>query len=163
FPMERRHLVRPRASASRSESARRRHRELRLSPASAAFVFAAWRKWNRDARYDDRHARRRRIRERARCENRAQARHRTLRRTFGRSKARHGARNAGSRARGLRLALRRAEIARAHAVHADEQQAAPELTEDTQMEIVIVESVRSAVGRAHKGSLALKRPDELAG
>ena len=31
------------------------------------------------------------------------------------------------------------------------------------MEIVIVESVRSAVGRAHKGSLALRRPDELAG
>ena len=31
------------------------------------------------------------------------------------------------------------------------------------MEIVIVESVRSAVGRALKGSLALKRPDELAG
>ena len=29
--------------------------------------------------------------------------------------------------------------------------------------IVIVEAVRSAVGRAHKGSLALKRPDELAG
>ncbi len=31
------------------------------------------------------------------------------------------------------------------------------------MEIVIVDAVRSAVGRAHKGSLALKRPDELAG
>src|SRR5580658_3249964 len=30
-------------------------------------------------------------------------------------------------------------------------------------EIVIVEAVRSAVGRAHKGSLALKRSDELAG
>ncbi len=30
-------------------------------------------------------------------------------------------------------------------------------------EIVIVEAVRSAVGRAHKGSLAQKRPDELAG
>jgi len=30
-------------------------------------------------------------------------------------------------------------------------------------EIVILESVRSAVGRAHKGSLAQKRPDELAG
>ena len=30
-------------------------------------------------------------------------------------------------------------------------------------DIVIVEAVRSAVGRAHKGSLALKRPDELAG
>ncbi len=30
-------------------------------------------------------------------------------------------------------------------------------------EIVIVEAVRSAVGRALKGSLALKRPDELAG
>src|SRR5450432_1351419 len=30
-------------------------------------------------------------------------------------------------------------------------------------EIVIVDAVRSAVGRAHKGSLALKRPDELAG
>jgi acetyl-CoA acyltransferase len=29
--------------------------------------------------------------------------------------------------------------------------------------VVIVEAVRSAVGRAHKGSLALKRPDELAG
>src|SRR5687767_11387194 len=29
-------------------------------------------------------------------------------------------------------------------------------------EIVIVEAVRSAVGRAHKGSLAQKRPDELA-
>jgi acetyl-CoA acyltransferase len=29
--------------------------------------------------------------------------------------------------------------------------------------IVIAEAVRSAVGRAHKGSLALKRPDELAG
>ena len=29
--------------------------------------------------------------------------------------------------------------------------------------IVIVEAVRSAVGRAHKGSLALKRPDEMAG
>jgi acetyl-CoA acyltransferase len=29
--------------------------------------------------------------------------------------------------------------------------------------IVIVDAVRSAVGRAHKGSLALKRPDELAG
>lgn len=30
-------------------------------------------------------------------------------------------------------------------------------------EIAIIEAVRSAVGRAHKGSLALKRPDELAG
>jgi acetyl-CoA acyltransferase len=30
-------------------------------------------------------------------------------------------------------------------------------------EIVIAEAVRSAVGRAHKGSLATKRPDELAG
>jgi acetyl-CoA acyltransferase len=30
-------------------------------------------------------------------------------------------------------------------------------------EIVIAEAVRSAVGRAHKGSLALVRPDELAG
>ncbi|MFO0663559.1 MAG: thiolase family protein [Polyangiaceae bacterium] len=30
-------------------------------------------------------------------------------------------------------------------------------------EIVVVEAVRSAVGRAHKGSLALRRPDELAG
>ena len=30
-------------------------------------------------------------------------------------------------------------------------------------EIVVAEAVRSAVGRAHKGSLAYKRPDELAG
>ena len=30
-------------------------------------------------------------------------------------------------------------------------------------EIVIAEAVRSAVGRAHKGSLSQKRPDELAG
>jgi acetyl-CoA acyltransferase len=30
-------------------------------------------------------------------------------------------------------------------------------------EVIIAEAVRSAVGRAHKGSLALKRPDELAG
>ncbi len=30
-------------------------------------------------------------------------------------------------------------------------------------DIVILDAVRSAVGRAHKGSLALKRPDELAG
>jgi acetyl-CoA acyltransferase len=30
-------------------------------------------------------------------------------------------------------------------------------------EIAIIEAVRSAVGRAHKGSLALTRPDELAG
>ena len=30
------------------------------------------------------------------------------------------------------------------------------------MEIVIAEAVRSAVGRGHKGSLATKRPDELA-
>src|SRR5690606_6012465 len=30
-------------------------------------------------------------------------------------------------------------------------------------EIVIAEAVRSAVGRAHKGSLVFKRPDELAG
>ena len=30
-------------------------------------------------------------------------------------------------------------------------------------DIVIVEAVRCAVGRAHKGSLAHKRPDELAG
>lgn len=30
-------------------------------------------------------------------------------------------------------------------------------------DIAIIEAVRSAVGRAHKGSLALKRPDELAG
>jgi acetyl-CoA acyltransferase len=30
-------------------------------------------------------------------------------------------------------------------------------------DVVIVEAVRSAVGRAHKGSLANKRPDELAG
>jgi acetyl-CoA acyltransferase len=30
-------------------------------------------------------------------------------------------------------------------------------------DVVIVEAVRSAVGRAHKGSLALRRPDELAG
>src|SRR5690349_8093805 len=31
------------------------------------------------------------------------------------------------------------------------------------MDVVIVDSVRSAVGRAHKGSLAETRPDELAG
>jgi acetyl-CoA acyltransferase len=31
------------------------------------------------------------------------------------------------------------------------------------MDIIIAEAVRSAVGRAHKGSLANKRPDELAG
>ena len=31
------------------------------------------------------------------------------------------------------------------------------------MDIVIVEAVRSAVGRALKGSLALRRPDDLAG
>ena len=31
------------------------------------------------------------------------------------------------------------------------------------MDIIIAEAVRSAVGRAHKGSLAHKRPDELAG
>ena len=30
------------------------------------------------------------------------------------------------------------------------------------MDIVIVEAVRSAVGRALKGSLALRRPDDLA-
>jgi acetyl-CoA acyltransferase len=30
-------------------------------------------------------------------------------------------------------------------------------------DVIIAEAVRSAVGRAHKGSLALKRPDELAG
>jgi acetyl-CoA acyltransferase len=30
-------------------------------------------------------------------------------------------------------------------------------------DIVILEAVRSAVGRSHKGSLALKRPDEMAG
>ena len=30
-------------------------------------------------------------------------------------------------------------------------------------DIVIVDAVRSAVGRAHKGSLAHKRPDDLAG
>ena len=30
-------------------------------------------------------------------------------------------------------------------------------------EVVILDAVRSAVGRAHKGSLAFKRPDELAG
>src|SRR5258706_9529600 len=29
--------------------------------------------------------------------------------------------------------------------------------------VVIIDAVRSAVGRSHKGSLALKRPDELAG
>jgi acetyl-CoA acyltransferase len=33
----------------------------------------------------------------------------------------------------------------------------------TMQDIVIAEAVRSAVGRAHKGSLAQKRPDELAG
>src|SRR5580700_10803565 len=31
------------------------------------------------------------------------------------------------------------------------------------MDIIIADAVRSAVGRAHKGTLALKRPDELAG
>ena len=31
------------------------------------------------------------------------------------------------------------------------------------MDIVIADAVRSAVGRAHKGSLATRRPDELAG
>ncbi|MEM9696516.1 MAG: acetyl-CoA C-acyltransferase, partial [Myxococcota bacterium] len=30
-------------------------------------------------------------------------------------------------------------------------------------DVVIAEAVRSAVGRAHKGSLIYKRPDELAG
>ena len=30
-------------------------------------------------------------------------------------------------------------------------------------DIAILEAVRSSVGRAHKGSLATKRPDELAG
>ena len=30
-------------------------------------------------------------------------------------------------------------------------------------EVVIVQAVRSAVGRAHKGALAQTRPDELAG
>src|SRR5271154_5864349 len=31
------------------------------------------------------------------------------------------------------------------------------------MDVVIVDAIRSAVGRAHKGSLAETRPDELAG
>src|SRR5512134_1426334 len=31
------------------------------------------------------------------------------------------------------------------------------------IDVVIADAVRSAVGRAHKGSLAQKRPDELAG
>src|SRR6185369_1426343 len=34
---------------------------------------------------------------------------------------------------------------------------------DGPMDVVIVDAVRSAVGRAHKGSLAETRPDELAG
>src|SRR5215472_13414437 len=33
----------------------------------------------------------------------------------------------------------------------------------TMVDVVIVDAVRSAVGRAHKGTLATKRPDELAG
>src|SRR4029079_13100276 len=33
----------------------------------------------------------------------------------------------------------------------------------TMEDMLIVEAVRSAVGRAHKGALSLKRPDELAG
>jgi acetyl-CoA acyltransferase len=38
-----------------------------------------------------------------------------------------------------------------------------EYVEAAMKDIVIVDAVRSAVGRAHKGSLAQKRPDELAG
>src|SRR5687768_6877171 len=30
------------------------------------------------------------------------------------------------------------------------------------LDVIIVDAVRSAVGRAHKGSLALRRPDEFA-
>src|SRR5262249_36779376 len=52
----------------------------------------------------------------------------------------------------------------AHAVHAHEQQAPPQLgaKESTMNDIIIAEAVRSAVGRGHKGTLSTKRPDELA-
>src|SRR5262249_5396618 len=64
-------------------------------------------------------------------------------------------------ARGVHQPVRRAAVTGPHAVHAAAQQAAQELKEST-MDIVIAEAVRSAVGRGYKGSLAAKRPDELA-
>ena len=73
----------------------------------------------------------------------------------------HRGRDPRARARGVPVSLcGEPLIAGAHAVHAPEQQAAEELGAMT--EIVIAEAVRSAVGRGHKGSLATKRPDELA-
>ena len=80
----------------------------------------------------------------------------------GATHAGHRGRDPRARARGVRRLCGEPLSPGAHAVHAPEQQAPAELNERTTMEIVIAEAVRSAVGRGHKGTLATKRPDELA-
>src|SRR5262249_59935116 len=62
-----------------------------------------------------------------------------------------------ARVRGIPVLVRRAQEPGADAVHAHEQQTLEELT--MTRDVVIVSAVRSAVGRAGKGSLALTRPD----
>ena len=105
----------------------------------------------------------RRLRQRARRDDRDASSPSVLCGGVGGARARgHRGRDARARARGVRQPLRRAEEPGAHAVHAHEQQAAEELGHDHE-DVVIVDAVRSAVGRAHKGSLAQTRPDELAG
>src|SRR6202012_5121367 len=78
-----------------------------------------------------------------------------------------GARHAGerailprSRARGISLALRRAQDAGAHRLHVEQRQAFEELI--VMQEAVIVSAVRTPVGKAGRGSLANARPDDLA-
>src|ERR1700716_3620125 len=60
----------------------------------------------------------------------------------------------------------RAENARAHRPYAPDRQAATQLTMDERnrgmREAVIVSGARTAVGRAHKGSLRTVRPDDMA-
>ena len=132
-------------------------------PAPRAYVLPG-RERHRHAADDGRHARRRPAR-RARTTRRS-------RRSSPRSSAAASAarshevteeRDARARARGLRQPLRRAEEPGAHAVHAHEQQAAEELShDDDERRDRRMRCVRPS-GRAHKGTLALTRPDELAG
>ncbi len=70
--------------------------------------------------------------------------------------------SAGSGARSVPEPVRQSENAGAHGVYAEDGQAAEELIIGKIMEAVIIDCLRTAVGKAPKGSLRNTRPDDLA-
>src|ERR1700744_4195790 len=98
---------------------------------------------------------------RSRRQDRQLGRVRALRRQGRTRHTGHRTVSSRSRTRGLPQPLRREKNTGAHCVHLEDRQAAEELGV-TMKEVIIASAVRTAVGKAPRGTLRTTRPDDLA-